>query len=188
MPNHVDCELIVIGTKAKVLQFKEFAEGKDMLIDCDKFIPYPKEYKEQDLKCCELNDKRATLVKVLEKEGKTRHEAWPIAAKEFPVGTDGFNSGGYEWCIENWGTKWGIYDCSLTSEHEYKGEVTIEYAFQCAWSPCFPVILAMGDKFRDMTFEFRYFECGAGFNGLYIVKHGTLGSDRQGEYFGHRGG
>lgn len=38
----------------------------------------------------------------------------------------------YEWCIENWGTKWDIADASILS-HEDDDE--LEIVFNTAWSP-----------------------------------------------------
>ena len=103
---------------------------------------------------------------------------------------DGFNSGGYDWCLQNWGTKWGICDSEKQEEYGWEGKEDKEvmYKFQTAWSPPNPIILRMSKLFPDLEFEMRYFEGGGGFNGIYRCKNGEVQRDEQGDYFGDRGG
>lgn len=106
--------------------------------------------------------------------------------KKNPDNYDGFNSGGYDWCIKNWGTKWGMYDCELELENLEYEEIT--YSFNSAWSPPKPVILAMGKKFPTLRFELIYFEQGQQFNGIYKIEKGEVVEEEQAKYWGHRGG
>ena len=43
MPNNVDNKLVVTGTKSQLIEFKEFARGReeDQAISVEPFIPYP---------------------------------------------------------------------------------------------------------------------------------------------------
>jgi hypothetical protein len=176
MPNWVECDLRItlIDNKedklmAEFKKFKAFAKtvmmkgGKKETnhLDTNKFIPYPEKFKLMD-----------------------------EAAKDNPVSKrgeyikDGFNSGGYEWCAENWGTKWGICHAEFDNMDSYE----MTYNFDCAWSPCLPVIKKMSEMFPKLCFELRYFECGSEFNGIYVCKNGEIIREQQGEYFGDRGG
>jgi hypothetical protein len=99
----------------------------------------------------------------------------------------GFNSGGYEWCCKNWGTKWNACEINLDdSNMEFSGY--IEYSFDTAWSPPKPVILALTKKFPKLKIYHRYFECGAAYNGLAVYENGILVKEEEGAYFGNRGG
>lgn len=60
----------------------------------------------------------------------------------------------YDWCVENWGTKWDA--CSATLEHHESGEAI--FNFETAWSPASPVILAMSVKFPDLLFDASFDE------------------------------
>lgn len=156
MPNWVDCELNISGDKKRLQEFRDFANSERKVLDEEKFIPYPERFREMDRE-----------------------------AKEAKRNKDGFNSGGYEWCIKNWGTKWGICNPVLQS---VMGERDLIYDFESAWSPPCPVILEMSKKFPELEFQLRYFEGGSGFNGLYECIAGKTVTDEEGKYFGHRGG
>ena len=96
---------------------------------------------------------------------------------------DGFNSGGYKWCCENWGTKWGI--CNAEVVQEFLERIShIDYCFDTAWSPPLPVVLKMSEMFPGLRFILRYFECGCAFNGVYICEKGEVVEDLQAAYSG----
>ena len=172
MPNWCECDLSIrlIGDKEdkQMVEFKKFKDlaetkqGKETnALDTEKFIPYPEKFREMD------------------KEAKDRN-----VNKKGEYIKDGFNSGGYEWCGENWGTKWGICEAELVDMDSWE----LTYTFRCAWSPCLPVIKKMSEMFPKLRFELRYFEQGQGFNGLFVCEKGEILMDKQGDYFGDRGG
>jgi len=70
-------------------------------------------------------------------------------------------SGWYDWRLENWGTKWDVYEtrCDRIDAN------TLQLYFYTAWSPPFPVF----DKLVDMGFEVtaRYLDEGWGYIGEY---------------------
>ena len=163
IPNWCENELNICGEHKDIKKFKEFArteykneDGKIEInvLTTEKFIPYPTKFKKKDEK------------------------------SENKLATDGFNSGGYEWCIENWGTKWGICSAEITDELESE----LAYFFESAWAPPTPVILEMSRKFPTLSFELRYFEQGVGFNGIFVAENGEVLKDIEAEYFGNRGG
>lgn len=177
MPNWCSCDLYVNGDADKVAEFIEFAKSKTeegMILDMDRFIPYPDNFKEMDRISEEWDKAHGGLT------GKDND--WSKRP------TDGFNAGGYDWCVDNWGTKWNFGEVELVNDDEYNGKRSLKYTFETAWSPPTPVILAMGEKFPELEFDLRYFESGSEFNGIYVVKNGEVSDDRTADYFGDRGG
>ena len=93
MPNWCENDLTVEGKIARLKEFQEKMRGKDRHgeethLNEDALIPYPEEFRKMDEAAAQYL--------------KEHPDDWKNAPK------DGFNSGGYEWCIENWGTKWGF--------------------------------------------------------------------------------
>ena len=80
-------------------------------------------------------------------------------------GTEAFDengvSGWYAWRVENWGTKWDIYESNCTRIDAN----TLAMNFYTAWSPPFPVY----DKLTEMGFnvEARYLDEGWMYIGIY---------------------
>src|SRR5690349_15637193 len=132
MPNHVENELTVTGDEAALLALVQAIDG-DGPFDCDKIIPYPERFKTLDKAAKDFDEK---------------HGANAVGGPR-----DGFNSGGYEWCKKNWGTKWGVYDARL-----HRDGTTAQFYFRSAWTPPLPVIRKAAEKFPGLTFELNYYE------------------------------
>lgn len=67
----------------------------------------------------------------------------------------------YDWCCENWGTKWEA--CHLI---EYQEDAhTLQLSFDTAWSPPDPIFQALTEKGFEV--EAYYVEYGMGFAGEY---------------------
>jgi hypothetical protein len=169
MPNHVENDLTVTGKILDIKLFKKAVRSQESILDADKIIPYPENYKKLD---------------EIAKQWELDHPQNPFQNRP----KDGFNSGGYEWCVKNWGTKWGFYEVHLSKPENYDGAIKLTYHFQTAWSPAKPVIIKMGELFPTLNFELRYFESGAGYHGLLRIENGVVIDDKRGEYFGERGG
>jgi len=185
MPNYCENDLYVYGEPEKLKEFKEYAKGSGGWIDFNKFIPYPEKFKKQDDKAnrwSELKNKKDDELSGDEKKEKI---LLSMEADERGYITDGYNSGGYEWCLKNWNTKWNACNVELNDNIE---EGILTYYFDTAWTPPLPVIKKMSEMFPELKFELRYFECGAGFNGLFKCFGGKVIEDKMGDYFGDRGG
>lgn len=176
MPNWCGNSLTVTGEKKQLTKFKEFAKGDDYgtetILDFNKFIPYPKKYKEKD----ETNTKYEELVKKEKEKTLTIKERNELALlrieydeTELGFGKGGYNNGGYNWCINSWGTKW-----NACSPEVSEGEGELCYTFDTAWSPPVPVVFAMSKKFPKLTFHLAYEESGCDFEGDYEVKAGQV--------------
>jgi len=188
MPNWCSCELEITGKEAELKRFKNFAmtkktsdvdednlgkEDRDYVLDTNKFIPYPKKFTEQDEKCNRYrnlkNKKKLTI--------KEKKELMMMELKPQNYENDGYNNGGYGWCNLNWGTKWGICHEELYEESKEH----LNYHFDCAWSPCYPVIVKMSELFPELNFEMSYDEESYAFEGEYECKAGEVICDEQRE-------
>jgi hypothetical protein len=63
-------------------------------------------------------------------------------------------SDGYNWCIDNWDTKW---DACYADLDDSQDEV-LRYNFQTAWSVPMAVFNAMTEQFPNLTFDIRSIE------------------------------
>ena len=177
MPNWCECDLTVEGPVEEVKKFMEFARTGDNVLDHNKFVPYPKEFADADAAAAKWREENPD-------------QLWTKGPK------DGFNNGGYEWCKNNWGTKWGIDRPKITETFGIEGvgveynlkEGSVDYTFECAWSPPTPIIKKMGEQFKKLRFVLRYFEASMAFNGIYILENGKVTEDETGAYYGTRGG
>ncbi len=203
MPNWVACELQISidevtnknVSSTKLKEFVKFAkttkEGKKNCLTTEKFIPYPKRFRDKDKFYKNWWNKANKFAK--EHNLKNYYEVAKDLKEQFVKENgkspkDGFNDGGYSWCCRNWGTKWGICNAQLIAKSYKSSWNYIKYAFDTAWSPPIPLIKKMSDLFPELHFELRYFEGGMGFNGILICVGGTIKEDEQGKYYGYRGG
>ena len=170
MPNWCENELVVKGKREEVDAFIKKAKGRNGALDMNKFIPYPTEYKKMD--------------KVAKEYEKAHPNDWENIPK------DGYNQGGYEWCNENWGTKWNFCEVGMSKPDDYKnGNRRVEYAFETAWSPPMPVIKAMSKKFPNLSFTLKYYEGGMAFSGRVVFLGGEKIEEKHNDdYRGGRGG
>jgi hypothetical protein len=73
--------------------------------------------------------------------------------------------GWYDWCIENWSTKWDVNE-TFEDENGY-------ICFDTAWSTPALVILHLSEKYNDLSFEVLYADEDLGSNcGRYVFKGG----------------
>ena len=73
----------------------------------------------------------------------------------------------YDWCCDNWGTKWDICQPWDTDDiyHADDGTGTYVFKFDTAWSPPIPVYDAMIEQGFNLVAH--YAEYGCGFHGEY---------------------
>ena len=172
MPNWCENDLRVEGPKEVLEEFLRFAAGESRF-DFNRFIPYPEEFRRRD-----------EIAAAWDRKHETQPYDWRLRPK------DGFNSGGYEWCVRHWGTKWPA--CRVEVEGPVTGDdgttLEVTYHFDTAWSPPKPVIERAAKLYPALRFELSYFERGAQFHGRLCCSGGEVESDESGPYFGNRGG
>jgi hypothetical protein len=69
----------------------------------------------------------------------------------------------YDWCVENWGTKWDIFDVDIISLVDDE----LELCFSTAWSPPVEAIRHGSDRY-GFDFELTYKEEGMMFIGIAL--------------------
>ena len=149
MPNYCFNEITIKGPKAKVMELVNLMKGQGRHgdgkyeFDFNKAIPYPEHFQKMD-------------------DFATRFYNMNIRCKCMPI-HDGYNKGGYDWCISNWGTKWNTMSSALNLKHYKNGNSVAHYSFDTAWSPCVPVVQALADRFLELKFKIHYKEEGVGF-------------------------
>jgi len=158
MPNWVSCELKITGNDKEINRFIKFAKSKNKLLDMNKFIPYPKKYSILDklAKKSEKIRKRILdyIIKCVRKITEKEYAYLTLDIKNelfnyFPIKKDGYNSGGYEWCVNNWGTKWNFSNTCI----RLRDKNFIHYSFQTPWNIPEPVLLKMSKLFPELTFN-----------------------------------
>lgn len=186
MPNYCEVDLYINGKKKEVERFKKFCKGKNGIIDFNNFVPYPKELEEKDKKYWRVSE--------LEKKKRTHKEDKELMLLKLSGDeeeTDGYNSGGHDWCVQNWDTKWNacyLDNSKWEEEYSIKGRVSEKITFSTAWSPPIKVVEAMAKQFPKLNIEIRYFEGAMNFNGRATFEKGKLEGIEDGKYFGDRGG
>lgn len=169
MPNWCENDLQVTGDETRVREFLEFAGTTETPIDFNRFIPYPPRFAERDRAAEAWRDAHDT-------------REWSSAPK------DGFNSGGYEWCIEHWGTKWNAHRAVAGEMTVRRTTATAVVHFDTAWSPPLPVVLSASRRFPALVFDLRWYERGMRVRGRYRCRDGAVLCDRSWDYSGPRGG
>lgn len=150
MPNHCANILRVTGKQDLLKEFREFAKGPGPMWDGKNG-----------------GEKELDVHKFMPIPDEVRY-----AKKN--NSSDAFNSGGYEWVVQNTGTKWGAYDVDVT---EGKGQ--LQYRYQTAWAPFNAAVLeAMAERFPELKFEMKYAEQGCAFCGIQTAEGGEVGEDQ----------
>jgi len=93
----------------------------------------------------------------------------------------------YNWCRENWGTKWELEDELREDFNMFK--LTEEDAiciFETAWGPPDAWLATVATKYPDLHFTLRYAEEGMQFSGLIECEEGDCKhiSGDYGEFYG----
>lgn len=92
-------------------------------------------------------------------------------ARTFPVPEALQKTGGwYEWCIDNWGTKWDANSSSIIENTNEK----IEVFFETAWAPPFGWYLFVSKLYPNLTFRADYMETGNCFVGYALFQNGQI--------------
>jgi hypothetical protein len=99
-----------------------------------------------------------------------------VAAEESNLAKYGYRNW-YDWCVNNWGTKWNAGGDNDAMQVDYDEDVgdqgTALFQFDTAWAPPLGVLEKLMDTHPELSIECRYHEPGVGFFGVW-----TDGSDR----------
>ena len=191
MPNWVRTRISFNGKNERVNEIREFVKSvKDHQVnefDFDKIVPMPKDLDvpasssgSWGMKYLMLkaknpvtwsNDEKNFMdnAKASEKKNpKTFSESIDLGKKYLKnIANYGYTSW-YEWCCDNWGTKWNACETAWIADNIVE--------FETAWSFCEPVIKKLSELYSDVEISFSYADEDAGSNtgdGLYIAGNGV---------------
>lgn len=165
MPNNTETLIKIEGKLEhiiKLLKNHTHQEEETPYLDFDTIIPEPKTPEECALKMYVIHS---------EQEAKEKHLAWNETDPR-----RWFNW--YEWRIDNWGTKWGAYDCSIPKVEELIDinvsdnkdsldiETEIEMIVYTAWSPAIPVYQKLQEMYPDLEITVYYLDEGWFYAGI----------------------
>jgi len=140
MPNWCDNRVEIYGDNPdQIKEVKKTLAGKETCFDFNNIVPMPKELKETTAPNPEPDSFEA---KRLRKQHG--HDNW------------------YDWCCDNWGTKWNSSDATLSEDGD-----GLEYEFQTAWGPPIKVIEAIREQYPDLSVTAFYDEPGMEIAGYY---------------------
>ena len=160
MPNYCENTLIITGDKKQLKQFKEDVKSKDkdaepVALCFNKIYPIPKDLKITAGCLGDTEEQKELTKKEKANKKKYGYKDW------------------YDWCCDNWGTKWDAISPELTDESDNE----LIYFFSTAWSPPLQFVLYVSKKYPKLTFEIEYFEGGMGFKGIAKLKNGKVIKD-----------
>jgi len=139
MPNHISNVLrLYADDKERMDQVISEITSDENLFDFNVFFPYPEAYR--------LADEAA--------EAYRKENGWQGAPP------DGYNHGGYEWCVANWGTKWNSYSHRVRQENTW-GMYAIY--FETAWAWPKRIIEAFLERYPDLEVVHVSADEGGGF-------------------------
>jgi hypothetical protein len=101
------------------------------------------------------------IEKILEGVDEAEWDTIKKQQEELNLAKHGFKSW-YDWCVENWGTKW---DASAQIYVATKESEWIEVDFETAWGP--PIGFYKHLEFIGFKVRGMYYEPGSGFAGIY---------------------
>lgn len=171
MPNHCTNNLFCTSGKDIGTLLKPYlTKGRDeWFLDFDKIIPYPEEIRKLNAMSTheEITKERTP------EEQRIREIAMKALAEvcKEKYGVDGW----YDWCIENWGTKWNSYSnwslegVKMEDGDEGYNDLKDIYSlgFQTAWSPPIPIVRKLVELTGE-SFRMSYYDEGWMFGGEFI--------------------
>jgi len=150
MPNWCDNTVMIKGDAGTVLTVKQMLQESGNVFSFSKLLPCPPA--------------------LMNTTAPNRNEQ-SVAFNKSKFGASDW----YDWCIENWGTKWNSSEAAITMDHTDQ----IAYSFQTAWAPPIPVYQKLAEMFPNINIFINYDECGGDFSGWRYYQNGELSKEEE---------
>lgn len=207
MPNHVVNLISLRGDPKIIREMLEAIKSDELgigSVDFNKIIPMPESLDiesgtrtDRGLKVyrdfIEVYTLSGTLDKDLSKIPLSSEEAFlkartdsnnAVDPKEWELGKTAWNNirqygapTWYDWCINNWGTKWNAYGYGEDKIDYHDGDMLY---FQTAWSAPHPVLERLTEMFPDVELEHEWADEDIGYN---CGRYSYQGGERIEEYY-----
>ena len=154
MPNYVKTNIAFEGSKRTIDYLRAFMTSDKSAFDFEKLLPCPKELRDVDagysetfaVKCAKAaeNNELPTFYEESSWEKRTMaFEDWVKLGKKYLHNLKKYNAQTwYDWCIDNWGTKWNALEpVWLDDTH---------VTFETAWSYADPILRKLSRKYPSL--------------------------------------
>lgn len=179
MPNYCENELVIRLRTGAMAVWDAIKNDEATGPDFNKLVPYPEHFAKAD------DARRAWERRFYALPKDEQKRRW--AEGERPP-EDGYNKGGYEWCRDNWGTKWNAGDCKAVQLPEDEDDWTLVLQFDTAWNPATTIAEVIAKRWPDAQVSLQFWERGMEFQGLVQWEKGERTLEQEAPYWGHRGG
>ena len=105
----------------------------------------------------------------LEKPNPTPLEIY-LPMSDYHKTMEGYNNGGYSWCLETWGTKWAESDFTIESIDD----ISSRFTFESPWGPPIEGYQKISKIYPSLYFVHDWQEDGMCFAGVAIYHHGHI--------------
>ena len=183
--------LKVKGDTEGLQELCNLIESSRSKFDFDKVIPYPSLYKEMDFNKPDKSNQDEVLAysekysfdnvkdRLLEIYSEKNYESLTDIMMKYIedtwiVGADGFNNGGLEWCILNWGTQWYCDESDIITFKLEDDYLLIE--FKTAWSSPKYAVEHLASMFPKLMFELIFEDLDEGTAGDIFYVDGKIAS------------
>lgn len=189
MPNHVENIITLKGDEQRIREMLEAIQNDELglgTVDFNKIIPMPESLNiesgsrtDRGLKAYSdfidvyvFSRNAEEALNALQNIPRESEDAFlrkrsDVKADEWELGKTAWNNvqnygapTWYEWCTNNWGTKWNAYGYDEGTDYSASGNLH----FQTAWSAPHPVIKKLAQMYPDIIFEHEWADEDIGVN------------------------
>lgn len=175
MPNYVTNRIKV----ENIEEIADFMATDETLFDFNKIVPMPESLQiesssDGDLAKALVTGKlpyhiesREKLEEIIEsRKDRTLEEFVALGHKLIMNEKLHGASTWYDWCVDNWGTKWNACDPDVGAE---------QITFETAWSGVPDLMLKLSEKFPDHEIDYAWADENTGYNvGKFTFKNGQV--------------
>ena len=154
MPNWCQQNLVVVGPADDLTALKTAVFDGSERGDLNHLVPVP----------AELANTVAGFF------GDPEEQAKQAATEQANMEKYGFKDW-YDWCVENWGTKWGACDVDMDTESIHGPEYWSGH-FQSAWCPAEGLIKSISAQYPNLVFGISFIEESDAFAGWTVWRAG----------------
>jgi hypothetical protein len=88
----------------------------------------------------------------------------------------------YDWAINNWGSKWGVYDVGGWHLNKENDVATATTNYSTAWSPVTEAWLKISENYPSLVFFHEFADAGGNFVGNQYIQNGEIIEDNDYEW------
>jgi hypothetical protein len=158
MPNWCENRITIYGEPEDIAKVKDLLQNEESVFSFDKVIPMPKELAEIRTGGRTIAGKSVSQWREVDGENVAVSDE-DLARFKKDYGATGW----YDWSVANWGCKWDSSNASLEIDEAEE----LKYLFDSPWGPPEATILALREKFPDLSISAFYDEPGMESAGYY---------------------